>query len=386
MIADVPLGALLSGGIDSSVVVALMQRAASGPVKTYSVAFDEARYNEAPHAARVAKHLGTDHTEIMLTGQDALNVVPLLPQMFDEPHADTSQIPAYLVCAVARREVTVALSGDGADEVFGGYNRYSYGEGVLQRMLRVPRPARRLVAAGIGTMSSDSWDRAYEAITPVLPRRLRQRMPGDKLHKIGRLMGSDSVAHMYRSLVSGWERSEELVLNSRDRDGAMERILGGGEPTRLLDRMMLADQLTYLVDDQLAKVDRVSMAVSLEVRVPLIDHRLVEFSWRLPARMKIRDGKGKWLLREVLYRHVPKELVERPKQGLSVPLDQWLRGPLRNWAQDLLSSDRLRREGVLRAEPVERAWRGLLGGRGDQALGLWAVLMFQAWKEHWQPA
>lgn len=383
MIADVPLGALLSGGIDSSVVVALMQRASSRPVKTYSVAFREKEYNEAPHAKKIAEYLGTDHTEVTLTGDAALAVVPQLAGIFDEPHADTSQIPAYLICGVARKEVTVALTGDGADEVWGGYNRYSYGERMLERMLRVPRPARRLVAAGIGTMSSDSWDRAYEAITPVLPARLRQRMPGDKLHKFGRLMGSDSAALMYRSLVSGWQHPEHLVPGGREQTTAVDRVLQGNAPSRLLDKMMLADQLTYLPDDQLAKVDRVSMAVSLEVRVPLIDHRLVEFSWQLPASMKVRNGRGKWLLREVLYRHVPKELIERPKQGLSVPIDQWLRGPLRAWAEALLDEGRILREETLDAGAIRRAWRELLGGRGEGALGLWAVLMFQAWRERW---
>jgi asparagine synthase (glutamine-hydrolysing) len=383
MIADVPLGALMSAGVDSTTVVALMQRAASVPVKTFSVAFEEREYNEAPQAARIAEYLGTDHTEVLLTGQEALDVVPRLPEIFDEPHADTSQIPAYLICAVARRHVTVALSGDGGDEIFGGYNRYIHGERMLARAERVPRAARRLIAAGIGTLSADGWDRAHRAVAPLLPRGLRHRLPGDKLHKVGRLIESESVARMYRSLVSAWQAPEEMVGGASALEDPVERAVRGEAPERLLDRMMLADQLTYLTDDQLAKMDRVSMAVSLELRVPLLDHRLAEFSWRLPARLKIRDGKGKWLVRELLYRLVPRELVDRPKQGLSVPIDQWLRGPLRAWAEELLSPERLARDGLLDPAPVRRAWSTLLNGRGEGALAMWSVLMLQAWRERW---
>jgi asparagine synthase (glutamine-hydrolysing) len=383
MQADVPLGALLSGGIDSSTVVALLQAAAPRPVKTFSVAFEVQEHNEARHAARVAEHLGTDHTEVMVTGADALAVVPRLAEMFDEPHADTAQIPAYLICGIARRDVTVALSGDGGDEVYGGYNRYTYGEGMLERMLRVPRPARRAIAAGIGTLSPGAWDRAHRAVAPVLPGGLRHRLPGEKLHKVARLMDADSVPHMYRSLVSAWSRPERLVVASRERDDPVAGVMEAGELPRLLDRMMLTDQLAYLPDDQLAKIDRVSMAVSLEMRVPLLDHRLVEFAWRLPAHMKVRDGQGKWLLRHLLYRLVPRAIVDRPKMGFSVPLDHWLRGALRPWAEDLLSVACLARDGVLHPAPIRRAWAELQSGHSEHALGLWAVLMFQAWRLRW---
>jgi asparagine synthase (glutamine-hydrolysing) len=383
MQADVPLGALLSGGIDSTTVVALMQRASERRVKTFSVAFAEREFNEAPHAARLARHLGTDHTEILLTGRDALAVVPKLAEIFDEPHADTSQIPAFLVCEVARRDLTVALTGDGGDEVYGGYNRYAYGRRMLARMGYVPSPARHALAAAIGSIGADSWNTTYHAVSALLPRSLQQRRPGEKLHKIANLMGSDSVAGMYRSLVSAWQRPEELVIGGRKLDGTLERVLQSSSPAALVDRMMLADQLTYLPDDQLAKVDRVSMAVSLEVRVPLLDHRLVEFAWRVPARMKIRGGKGKWILRRVLYDLVPMEMVERPKQGLSVPIGEWLRGPLKGWADDLLDPARLDRDGILASAPVQREWNALQRGRDEVALGLWAVLMFQAWKRRW---
>ena len=383
MEADVPLGALLSGGIDSSVVVALMQEHSRRPVKTFSVAFDAEEHNEAPHAARVARHIGTDHTEIMLTGRAALGVVPKLAEMFDEPQADAAQIPEYLIFGAARREVTVALTGSGGDEVFGGYNRYTYGEQMLQRVLRVPRPARRAVAAGIGSISPGGWNRAYQLASPVLPARMRQRLPGEKAHKIARIMGADSLPRMYRSLVAAWPDAERAVAGARPRLDRMEQVLSQSEPRRLLDRMMLADQLIYLPEDQMTKTDRTSMAVSLEARVPLLDHRLVEMSWRLPASFKVRDGQGKWILRQSLFRRVPRELIERPKMGFTVPLAQWLRGPLRDWAAGLLEPNGMRRAGVLRPEPVQHAWRQLQAGRDDTALAVWAVLMFQAWHERW---
>jgi asparagine synthase (glutamine-hydrolysing) len=381
--ADVPLGALFSGGIDSSTVVALMQEQSPRPVKTFTCAFDAAEHNEAHHAARLAKHLGTDHTELMVTGDDALSVVPKLAELFDEPHADTAQIPAYLVCALARREVTVALSGDGGDEVFGGYNRYAYGARLLPRIQRMPAPARQLVASGIGLFSSESLARAHQRMTPVLPRALRQRLAGEKLMKLGQVMGRDGDADMYRSLVSAWQEPHRLVIGGPEPASAVDRVLSQPWPSRLIDRMMYADQLGYLPDDQLAKIDRVSMGVSLEVRVPLLDHRVVAFASTLPTRFKIANGKGKQILRRVLYRRVPEELVERPKMGFSVPLAQWLRGPLRQWSEDLLSEDALRRDEILQVEPIRRSWKSFLDGRGDNALGLWSVLVFQAWRQRW---
>jgi asparagine synthase (glutamine-hydrolysing) len=384
MEADVPLGALLSGGVDSSTVVALMQRAASRPVKTYSIAFEAGDYNEAPHAARVARYLGTDHTELMVTGQDALDVAPRLAEIFDEPHADSGQIPEFLLCLLARQEVTVALSGDGGDEVFCGYNRYTYGERLMGRLMRVPRPARRVLAAGIDRVSPRSWtNAATRALAPLVPPLRQHATAVQKLEKIARMLDSDTVPHMYRSLVSAWEQPERIVVGCQAADAALERIVSRAEPPRLIDRMMLADQLTYLPDDQLAKVDRVSMAVSLEVRTPLLDHRVVEFAWTFPASMKVRDGQGKWPLRQVLYRLVPKDLVERPKQGFSVPLETWLRGPLRPWAEDLLSAEQLERGGVLRAAPVRRAWEALVAGDGRQAEALWGMLLFQQWRQRW---
>ena len=383
MEADVPLGALLSGGIDSSVVVAIMQEASDRPVKTFSVGFDVAEHNEAPHARRLAEHIGTDHTEVYLDGRDALDVVPRLPELFDEPHADAAQIPAFLVCGVARRHVTVALSGDGGDEVYGGYNRYTYGARMLERVLRVPRPARRAIAAGIGSLSAASWSRVHRSVAPVLPRSFQQRLAGEKIVKMGRLLGSDSLPTMYRSLLSAWQDPERVVIDGHEHAGALERTFSKQWPAGDLERMMLTDQLSSLPDDHLAKVDRVSSAVALEVRVPLLDHRLVELSWRLPMRLKIRDGRGKVPLRESLYRRVPRDLVERPKVGFTVPLAHWLRGPLRDWAAGLLEQGALARDGVLRAEPVRAAWSSLLAGEDEYALSLWTVLMFQAWRARW---
>jgi asparagine synthase (glutamine-hydrolysing) len=381
--SDVPLGALFSGGIDSSTVVALMQEQSPRPVKTFTCAFDAAEHNEAHHARRLAAHLGTDHNELMVTGEDALAVVPKLADLFDEPHADTAQIPAYLVCALARREVTVALSGDGGDEVFGGYNRYAFGAQLFPRVQRMPTVARRLAASGIGLFSADALGRAHERITPVLPSRMRHRLAGEKLAKLGKVLNRGDIAHMYRSLVSAWQEPQRLVLAAREPQSAVDRILAQPWPENLIDRMMYADQLGYLPDDQLAKIDRVSMGVSLEVRVPLLDHRVVEFASTLPTDFKVVDGKGKMILRRVLYRRAPQELVERPKMGFSVPLAQWLRGPLRGWAEDLLSVDALTRQQTLNVRAVRDSWDGLLAGRSENALGLWSVLVFQAWRQRW---
>ena len=381
MCADVPLGALLSGGIDSSTVVAFMQEASSRPVKTYTIGFAEEEFDEAPHAARVAEHLGTDHTELILTGDDACALVPRMPDIFDEPLADPSQLPTLLVSQLARREVTVALCGDGGDELFGGYNRYVYGTRVLSRLERVPSAIRRRVGAGICLVPSTTWDRMHRFTAAVLPRVPSEHF-GERVLKLGHVMNAESVGDMYRSLLSAWQHPEDVVSEEPVDFDQNEMILNGCEPADLLDRMMLADQLVYLPDDLLAKVDRASMAVSLEVRAPLLDHRVVEFSWRLPRALKLRDGIGKWILREVLYRRVPQALVERPKMGFSVPIDRWLRGPLKRWASELLAPDELARTGLLNPSAILESWQGLQSGRPAGA-ALWAVIMFQAWRARW---
>ncbi|HSL20187.1 MAG TPA: asparagine synthase (glutamine-hydrolyzing) [Vicinamibacterales bacterium] len=379
--SDVPLGALLSGGVDSSTVVALMQEASARPVKTFTIGFDDGEFDEARHAARVAGHIGTDHTELMLTGEDACSLVPRLAEIFDEPLADPSQLPTLLVSRLARREVTVALSGDGGDELFGGYNRYVFGARVLPRVNRLPRPIRRRVAAGIASVPAATWNRLQRVAVVVGGGAAEHRL-GERIHKIGNVMHAETVGGMYRSLLSAWQRPAALVAGDADEYDPNADALDRSGPEGLLDRMMLADQAHYLPDDLLAKLDRASMAVSLEVRAPLLDHRVVELAWRLPQRLKLRDGVGKWALREVLYRRVPREIVERPKMGFSVPIDRWLRGPLRRWAQPLLAPDALA-DGGLDPAPVWRAWRDLQEGRRQSGAELWTVLMFQAWRERW---
>ena len=311
-------------------------------------------------------------------------MVPRLAEIFDEPFANPAGIPNFLVSELARREVTVALSGAGGDELFGGYNRYTYGARLLGSLTRIPRVARRLGAAAIGSVSPDTWGRLYTLTAPALPRPLRHRLPGTKLSKLGVLLHEPTPVAMYRSLLSAWPEPERVVVGGNERPGPLDSVLADGPPhAGWLDRFMLADQLTYLPDDQLAMVDRASMAASLEVRVPFLEPRIVEFAWRLAPRLKTRNGTGKWLLRQILYRRVPRELVDRPKMGLSVPIDDWLRGPLRAWADDLLAPGRLEREGVLRAAPIRAAWDAFQAGRDRTGLSLWAAIVFQAWHERW---
>jgi len=379
MQADVPLGALLSGGIDSSTVVALMQASADRPVKTFTIGFDQREFDEADHARAVAKHLGTDHTELHLTGADALAVVPRLAEMFDEPLADPSQIPTYLVCEMARREVTVALTGDGGDELFGGYNRYIQGERLIAGFERWPSLLRRFSASGLASVSASTWDRMRDTLRPVFPAAGRTRHLGEKMHKLGELLRAESTQGMYRSLLSAWQDPEDLVFDGAT--GIPDSWPERSTQLALMERMMLADQTSYLPDDLLAKVDRASMAVSLEARVPLLDHRVVEFSWRLPRKFKVRAGRGKWILRQILYRHVPRALVDREKMGFSVPLAQWLAGPLRIWAGDLLLSSET--EGLLQSMVVRREWDRFLAGDSTNSAGIWAVVMFRAWQDRW---
>lgn len=380
MQADVPLGALLSGGIDSSTVVALMQASVSRPVKTFTIGFDQKDFNEAAHARAIASHLGTDHTELHLTGEDALSVIPNLAEMFDEPLADPSQIPTFLVCQLARREVTVALTGDGGDELFGGYNRYIGGERLITGLQRWPRAIRRFSASGVTSLSPRAWDQMGGMLRPVFPAAAGTRLIGEKMHKIGDVLRADSTSGMYRSLLSAWQEPESLVAGA-PRDYESDRTFAASGSLRLMERMMLADQTSYLPDDLLAKVDRASMAVSLEARVPILDHRVVELSWRLPRQFKVRDGRGKWILRQILYKHVPRPLVDREKMGFSVPLAKWLAGPLRQWAGDLLVSSEP--DGFLRNAVVTKEWDRFLAGDSANAAGIWALVMFRAWERRW---
>lgn len=373
MMADVPLGAFLSGGIDSSTVVALMQAQSARPVRTFSIGFHEEGYNEAEHAKAVAKHLGTEHTELYVTPEQALAVIPKLPTLYSEPFADSSQIPTFLVSQLARQHVTVSLSGDAGDELFCGYNRYQMTAGVWDKVSRLPRPMRRLAAGVITSVPPGAWDKAGALLS--------MSRIGDKLHKGAALLGSRSVADLYRGMVSHWSDPVNLVL------GASEpaTVLTGAAPALPglsdVERMMALDMLSYLPDDILVKVDRAAMGVSLETRVPMLDHRVVEFAWSLPLAYKLREGVTKWPLRQVLYRHVPPELIERPKMGFGVPIDHWLRGPLREWAETLLAEPRLRGEGFFNPEPIRQKWAEHLSGQRNWQYHLWDVLMFQAWLE-----
>lgn len=378
MMADVPLGAFLSGGVDSSTVVALMQAQSQRPVKTFTIGFNEEGYNEALHAKAVAHHLGTDHTELYVTPQQALDVIPKLPQLYSEPFSDSSQIPTFLVSQLARQQVTVSLSGDAGDELFAGYSRYVFTRNLWRRLERLPQPLRRLGVAGIQALSPTSWNTLCKPVQPLLPGAMRRSNMGDKLHKGAALLNARSVDELYLYLVTHW-KPDGLVL------GATEPFTHlRGNPLSLagldeVQRMMVLDAVTYLPDDILSKVDRAAMGVSLETRVPFLDHRVVEFAWQLPQHLKLRGRVGKWALREVLYRHVPKEMIERPKMGFGVPIDEWLRGPLRDWAEDLLSESRLRQEGYFNPEPIRQKWTEHVSGERNWQHHLWDVLMFQAW-------
>jgi asparagine synthase (glutamine-hydrolysing) len=380
MVADVPLGAFLSGGIDSSTIVAMMQSQSSMPVKTFSIGFEEEEFNEAEHAMAVARHLGTDHTEMYVSPGDAQAVIPLLPSIYDEPFADSSQIPTYLVSRLARGHVTVSLSGDAGDELFGGYNRYFLAARLWGRLSKVPVGLRRLSGAAIRLLSPTSWDAIAATVRPMLPQAYRMRLPGDKLHKGAAVLASDSGATLYRSLVSIWD-PWEVVLGCSEPETLC--LLPLDYPIGLTERMMALDTLTYLPDDILTKVDRAAMSVSLETRVPLLDHRVVEFAWSLPLSLKVRGGQGKWILRQVLDRYVPRALIERPKMGFGVPIDEWLRGPLREWAEELLSERRLKQAGYFRPLPIREKWAEHLNGRRNWQYHLWPVLMFEAWREQY---
>ena len=374
MVADVPLGAFLSGGVDSSTVVALMQASSDRPVKSFSIGFEDEGYNEAKHAAEVARHIGTDHTELYVTGEEARNVIPNLPDMFDEPFSDSSQIPTYLVSRMTRDHVTVALSGDGGDELFGGYNRYLQANGATGRAVKWPALARKTASAAIQSFSPGFLDHVFSP----LPKIGNIPQLGDKLHKLARGLGAGE-AGLYRSLVSQWDKPEDLILNAAELPGPVwDPNLEKAFP-KLVDRMRYLDLVTYLPDDILTKVDRASMAVSLEARVPILDHRVVQFAWQLPSEILFAGNQGKWPLRQLLYKYVPKSLIERPKMGFAVPLGEWLRGPLKDWAEDLLSQDNLKQWGIIDPVPVRRKWKQHLSGNRNWQHHLWAVLMFQAW-------
>ena len=385
--ADVPFGSFLSGGIDSTLITALLQARSSNRIRTFTIGFDEAGCNEAPYARRVAAHLGTDHCETILTAADAQTLIPQLPQLYSEPFADSSQLPTHLVCREARRSgLTVALSGDGGDELFGGYNRYFWGPRIWNRLAWLPLPLRRSLGLAMRSLSPVVWD--------ALGRPLPIQQLGHKVHKLAdRLLYVRSADDLYRSLVSEWRDPAALLQPAADGSTIQEPSspLDWSLPADLsgdaVARMMATDTLNYLPNDILTKVDRAAMAVSLETRAPFLDHRVAELAWRLPMSMKIqpdRDGgASKWVLRQILYQYVPPELIERPKAGFAMPIGQWLRGPLRSWAEDLLEPGLMQRQGYLRPEPVQHILRQHLSGRFDHTTRLWTVLMWQAWLAEW---
>lgn len=384
MLADVPLGAFLSGGVDSSTIVALMQRQSSRPVKTFTIGFGEAGFDESAHAAKVAQHLGTDHTELILSSQQAREVIPRLSTLYCEPFSDSSQIPTFLVSQLARRQVTVALSGDAGDELFAGYNRYLLTHDVWHRLSRLPMPVRKVMARVALALPPQRLNGIAGLAMLLLPASMRLSDPGQKIHKAAGVLSAASVDELYRGVVSHWDPAALLRTGEEPATlltGLRPELPGLGD----IERMMALDALTYLPGDILVKVDRAAMGVSLETRVPLLDHRLVEWAWKVPLEYKLRDGTGKWLLRQVLYRHVPRELIERPKMGFGIPVDAWLRGPLREWASDLLEPRRLAEQGIFDAAVLQGRWEDHLSGRGNHAYRLWDVLMFQSWFETHRP-
>ncbi|OSQ41764.1 asparagine synthase (glutamine-hydrolyzing) [Thalassospira sp. MCCC 1A01428] len=376
MVSDVPLGAFLSGGIDSSAVVALMQKQSDRPIRSFSIGFDEEKYNEAQHAARVAKHLGTDHTELYVSAQDALDVIPNLADHFDEPFADSSQVPTCLVSALTKNHVTVALSGDGGDELFAGYSRYFQANQISHQINRIPSVLRHPLGLGLKSLPTSFWNLAAKCI----PAHKRPQNLGARLHKMAELLHDDDGA-LYRSMISHWPEPNDIVIGGQENHGLLWDANLDRQIPDFIARMQYLDTQTYLPDDILTKVDRASMAVALEARVPLLDHRVVEFAWSLPKNMKIRDGQGKWLLRQVLYQYVPQNLIDRPKMGFGVPIDHWLRGPLRDWAENLLSPETFARHNLLRYAPVRQKWEEHLSGKANWQYHIWDVLMLHAWAD-----
>jgi asparagine synthase (glutamine-hydrolysing) len=379
MIADVPIGAFLSGGIDSSTVVALMQSLSNCPIKTYTIGFDYSRYNEAKEAKIIAQHLGTEHTELYISSDDAHNVIPDLPFLYDEPFADSSQIPTFLVAKLAKHDVTVVLSGDGGDELFGGYNRHIYGPHLWSSMNHCPVLFRKILAKILLNLSPQQWDSLFGKRFISLFFRKTPALIGEKIHKTAICLPSLNVKDFYLSIISQWQNPENVVLNDsgRNTDELRMPLL-----KNVMENFLLFDGLSYLPDDILTKVDRASMGIGLEARVPFLNHDVIDLAWQIPAKWKVRNGQGKWILRKVLYQYLPENLFNRPKMGFSIPIDNWLRGPLKEWADELLNEKRLINEGFFNPASIRTIWEEHLSGKFNWQYKLWGVLMFQAWYEN----
>jgi asparagine synthase (glutamine-hydrolysing) len=358
-----------------------MQAQSERPIKTFTIGFEDEAYNEATHAKAVAKHIGTEHTELYITPKDALSVIPKLSSIYCEPFSDSSQIPTFLVSQLASEHVTVALSGDGGDELFGGYNRYLMAQQVWNKNRKLPRPIRRLASTTLTAFAPKSWDAMFTTLNPILPKKLRLSAPGDKAHKLAGVLNIDSEQDFYQSLTSHWQQPETLVIGAKEPSTLISDINCWPKTDSFQHAMMAMDAQTYMTDDILVKVDRAAMANSLETRVPMLDHRIVELAWKMPLEYKIRHGEGKWLLKQVLFRHVPCQLIERPKMGFSLPLHDWLRGSLRDWAEALLDEKLLLQQGYFYPAPIRMMWTEHLSGKYNHQDQLWNILMFQAWLE-----